>query len=339
MRTSSNSSRHSIACALAAALALAACHRAALSSGHGPTRTADGAARLPDFPDASYWTTSGPGADLPLISAHRGRPELPHYPENVLESIQRLHVAGDFSAEVDVQRSADGVLFLFHDWDLARLTVHEGDPGARTWADLDTMRVRDPEGRLSPYTIPSLEEVLAFAKGRLLLSLDRKGSTTYRQLYRLVAEEDMLDQVSLILYDDEDLGAYRELPARCPMNVTADTVLTVRAMSAACGEWHAAEPCPVNLFLGVGAASDALLGAVERAGLRSILGTFGELDTDARDDGGATYLRLVGRGVSVIATDVPLLAARAVYAPADETADTSFGESPTAPPENRLPPK
>ena len=330
--------RTALALVVVSSLALAACNRRATETGTSPTATADGAARLPGFPNPAYWTTSGPQARLPLVSAHRGRPELPHYPENVLESLQRLHEAGDFIAEVDVQRSADGVLFLFHDWDLDRLTVHSGDPGERTWADLDTMRVRDAEGRLSPYTIPSLDEVLDFAKGRLLLSLDRKGGTTYRQLYDAALERDMLDGVSLILYDEDDLRAYEALPRRSPMNVSADTILTVRAMSAACSQWYGAEPCPVNLFLGVGTLSDQLLAGSRAAGLPAILGTFGELDAAARADGGATYRRLVGKGVSVLATNLPLLAARAVYGQNGGVRVGSFGASPISPSENTRPP-
>lgn len=320
----------------AAALALLpGCTRTAPLSPTSPTATADGAARLPDFPNPAYWTTAGPNARLPLISAHRGRPELPAYPENVLESLQRLHETGDFIAEVDVMRSADGVLFLFHDWDLDRLTDHVGDPSQRQWSDLDTMRVYAPDGHLSPYTIPSLDEVLAFAKGKLLLSLDRKGTATYRELYEAAARRDMSDQVSLILYDDDDLADYHQLPVQVPMNLSADTVLTVRAMSMLCSERFVGEPCPVNLFLGVGALSPSLVAASSSAGLRVILGTFGGLDAAARADGGATYRRLVSKGVDVIATNLPLLAARAVYATPPGTREeaareSGFGESPEA---------
>lgn len=329
---------------LAALLTLAACNRAAPLSPTSPTATADGAARLPNFPNPAYWTTAGPNARLPLVSAHRGRPELPNYPENALESIQRLHEAGDFIAEVDVMRSVDGVLFLFHDWDLDRLTVHEGNPGERTWADLDTMRLYAPDGTLSPYTIPSLAEVLDFASGRLLLSLDRKGSTTYAQLYEAARERGMLQSVSMILYDDEDLSAYRALPTLAPMNYSADTLTAVRAMSTLCSEGFAGRPCPVNVFLGVGTLAPQLVDAASAAGLRSILGTFGELDAAARADGGATYRRLISKGVDIIATNLPLLAARAIYAelgrPRDGRADViGFGESPTAPAENTRTPE
>ena len=329
-----------IAAILALAL-LGACRRGgAPSAPLAPHATAEGALRLPGFPSRDYWTRVGPTAALPLVSAHRGRPELPSYPENALESIERLHEAGDFIAELDVQRSSDGVLFLFHDWDLDRLTVHAGDPGERTWADLDTMRLRDATGALSPYTIPSLDEVLAFAKGRLLLSLDRKGAATYDDLAAAAAARDMSDEVSLILYDAEDYLAYRALDRCPPMNQGVDTLPQVRAMAAVCGEVFGDAPCPINLFLGVGTLNRAVADAAAAAQLRTILGTFGELDAAARDDGGATYRRLASKGVTVVATNLPLLAARALYGPVDSSDRVEgFGVRRSAPGENTPAPR
>ena len=302
-----------------------------------PQATAHGPHRLPDFPSPAYWTRASPTDTLPLVSAHRGRPERPAYPENALESLRRLHEAGDFIAEVDVMRSRDGVLFLFHDDDLARLTVHTGDPGARTWADLDTMRLRDATGALSPYTIPTLDEALAFAKGRLLLSLDRKGATTYAELLTAVEARDMSGDVSLILYDEDDFRAYRALDRHPPVSQGVTDAPQVRALSRACGELFGEAPCPISLFLGVGQLDRSVADAAAAAGLRTILGTFGDLDAAAQDDGGATYRRLADGGVTVVATNTPLLAARALYGTPDGAGGDRFGESPTAPRENTGP--
>ena len=294
-----------------------------------------GAYRLPDFPSPAYWTRTGPTADIPLVSAHRGRPDEPRFPENSLEGLRRLHAFGDFIAEIDVMRSRDGVLFLFHDRELDRRTANTGPAGERTWAELDTMRLRAPDGTLTDYTIPSLDEVLAFAKGRLLVSLDRKGATTYQQLADAAAEHDMTDDVSLILYDEDDFRAFLALSPKPAMNQGVRTLGQVATLAAGCKEWYAGD-CPVNLFLGVGDLDRYLVEAASTTGLRSILGTFGRLDEMAAANDGVTYRELHADGVSVIATNQPLLAARALYG---RRGVSGFGGSPTAPSENTTAPR
>lgn len=60
----------------------------------------------------------------PRIVAHRGYPNL--YPENTLIGLQAALEAGAQAVEFDVQCSADGTPYVFHDDDLERLTGQSG---------------------------------------------------------------------------------------------------------------------------------------------------------------------------------------------------------------------
>lgn len=275
--------------------------------------------RLAGFPSAAYFY-DGPDAP-PLVSAHRGQPELDGYPENALTSLDRLARAGSFVLELDVAMSRDSALLLFHDDRLDRLTSQSGRVAERDWADLDTMRLRDRAGRLTESTIPSLAEALAVARGRALVTLDRKRGVSYARLSRAVREADVADQVALILYDEDDLREWAGLAEVGPVSFGGDSERdlerareTVDELDACAGSSanRRRGPVPLLAFVGVGPPDPAVLAKAHHLGMRTIAGTFGPLDDAADDDDGATYRRLVAEGVDVIATNRPLAAYRAL---------------------------
>ncbi|HEX8640720.1 MAG TPA: glycerophosphodiester phosphodiesterase family protein [Allosphingosinicella sp.] len=63
--------------------------------------------------------------------------------------------------ELDVQASRDGVAFVFHDYELGRLTDARGKLAERSAGELSAIRLRGTQE-----TIPTLEEVLALIRGR-----------------------------------------------------------------------------------------------------------------------------------------------------------------------------
>lgn len=69
------------------------------------------------------------------VLAHRGLPA-PDRPENTVAAVLAALDAGADGVEVDVRLTADGVLAVSHDADLARLTGRATPVAATTWADL-----------------------------------------------------------------------------------------------------------------------------------------------------------------------------------------------------------
>lgn len=99
---------------------------------------------------------------LPL--AHRGL----HAPggtcaENSLGALAAAEAEG-FGAEIDVQLSADGVVMMFHDRDLRRLTGVAGRLSDRRARDLARLRLQGGDQR-----IPTLHQVLQMFPGLPLL--------------------------------------------------------------------------------------------------------------------------------------------------------------------------
>jgi hypothetical protein len=112
-------------------------------------------------------------AGLPII-VHRGVSRIA--PENTLEAYAAAMDCGADGIEIDIRRSRDGVLYLFHDDDLERLTNATGQVSRLSYYEL--LRVT-PKAVYGPATRetrpPTLAAALALARDRAaLLHLDIK---------------------------------------------------------------------------------------------------------------------------------------------------------------------
>ncbi|MGH7259299.1 MAG: glycerophosphodiester phosphodiesterase [Nitrospiraceae bacterium] len=106
-------------------------------------------------------------ANKTLRIGHRGA--CGHAPENTLASIERAIALGCAFTEVDVRRTADGALVLLHDERVDRTTNGQGLVAEMT---LEDIRKLDAGGG---QTIPTLEEALTAAGGRIGLILELKA--------------------------------------------------------------------------------------------------------------------------------------------------------------------
>ena len=90
---------------------------------------------------------------LMLKIGHRGAGK--EIPENTIASFNAALDAGMDAVELDVRRTKDGKLVVFHDEKMKRLTGAGGSIGDYTLSELEKMRVLG-----SDYSIPTLDEVL-----------------------------------------------------------------------------------------------------------------------------------------------------------------------------------
>lgn len=120
------------------------------------------------------------------VTAHRGYSSIA--PENTLSAVARAIEAGADWAEIDAQETKDGVVVLLHDASLARTGL---DP--RRLADLtfEELRGLDVGRAFAPAfageRVPTLEEVLNLAHGRLKLNVELKYHGEDPRLARDVA--------------------------------------------------------------------------------------------------------------------------------------------------------
>ena len=87
--------------------------------------------------------------------------------------------------EVDLARTKDGHLILMHDSKLDRTTTGKGLVADHTLAEIKALQLRNGCHIKTIYKVPTLEEALLFAKGRVMLNLD-KAFDYFDQVYTLL---------------------------------------------------------------------------------------------------------------------------------------------------------
>ena len=112
----------------------------------------------------------------PLVIAHRG--DTAAAPENTLAAFTAAIDAGADGIELDVHPSRDGAPVVHHDYYLERTTNGSGLVTDHTVAEL---RALDAgawfDERFAGESVPTLEEVLSLAAGRVRLEIELKGTT------------------------------------------------------------------------------------------------------------------------------------------------------------------
>jgi glycerophosphoryl diester phosphodiesterase len=110
----------------------------------------------------------------PFTSAHRGFSTAA--PENTMSALHAAWKTGATVAEIDVRLSHDGELVLMHDRDLRRTTDGRGFLADKSWAELRRLDAgRWFDESFAGERIPSLEEVLLWAKGKIGILVELKN--------------------------------------------------------------------------------------------------------------------------------------------------------------------
>jgi len=170
-----------------------------LAAADGPTRTLGyELAPRPEPPTARaarHARVAERRAQPTLIICHRGAAAFA--PENTLEAYAAAMDYGADGCEVDLRRTRDGVLVLFHDDMLDQLTDGFGTVDRLNYAELLALRPRQVYGTATPATRPpTFAALLTLARERgMLLHLDVKEPGLDEALAAMLTEADAWDQV------------------------------------------------------------------------------------------------------------------------------------------------
>lgn len=112
-----------------------------------------------------------------MVCSHRGVHDRDH-PENSIPGILKAIELGVDFVEIDIRETKDDILVLMHDSTLDRTTDGTGNVSERTLEQLQDLRLKEPETKeiFEDATIPTLEEVFAVTRGKVILDLDLKTS-------------------------------------------------------------------------------------------------------------------------------------------------------------------
>ncbi|MDX9881075.1 MAG: glycerophosphodiester phosphodiesterase family protein [Prolixibacteraceae bacterium] len=108
-----------------------------------------------------------------IISGHRGG-MMAGYPENCIESCEKTLSLMPSFFEIDPRLTKDSVLVLMHDATIDRTTNGSGKVSDYTYEELQQFYLKDREGNVTSYKIPTLEEMLDWGLGKTVFNLDNK---------------------------------------------------------------------------------------------------------------------------------------------------------------------
>lgn len=135
----------------------------------------------------------------PAVVAHRGAWRFG--PENSIPAVLAAADLGCEIAEIDVQLSTDGHLFLLHDDDLARMTGHSAIAQNLTIAQIAGRPLKSDRGGanagFSDTTLPPFAALLAAAHGRIYLDVDVKHDRNLPIAAAAIAAAGMADQAAI----------------------------------------------------------------------------------------------------------------------------------------------
>lgn len=106
-----------------------------------------------------------------IVVAHRG--DWRYAPENSLEAIRHSIAVGVDVVELDLQLTKDSVLIIMHDSKLDRTTTGSGAVKDFTLAEIKQLKLKNGCGIKTKCVVPTLEEALLEAKGKVLVNLDK----------------------------------------------------------------------------------------------------------------------------------------------------------------------
>lgn len=147
-----------------------------------------------------------------MIVAHRAN-LIDTLPENSLESIQACIDHGIDIIEIDLQLTKDDILIVMHDDRLDRMTNGKGVIRDKTWEEIQSLQLRSSSfGKITPYKVPSFEEVLNLCRGKIMINVDK----AFWYLDKVTAMTDAMGisrQIILKSYDnkekiDDQLGIF-----------------------------------------------------------------------------------------------------------------------------------
>ena len=140
-----------------------------------------------------------------MVAAHRG--DWRNAPENSIQAIKNCIEMGVDIVEIDVRMTKDSVLVLMHDKEIDRTTTGEGLLAEWTLDSLKTLNLRNGANHPTHHKIPTLQDAMEVAKGKILVNLD-KCSEYIDKAYEVLLKTGTLNQV--IFKGKKDIESVRK---------------------------------------------------------------------------------------------------------------------------------
>ena len=254
------------------------------------------------------------GESLHFVSAHRGGPGQ-KFPENCIATFENTLQHTFSIMEIDPRYTKDGAIVVHHDTTLERTTTGKGRVAELTLQELKELRLKDTEGLVSDFQIPTLDDVLEWARGKTILVLDQKDVPVEVRV-RKIKEHRAEAYAILIVYSFKDARKCYELNKNIMMEVMIPNRERFYEFDETGIPWS-----NIIAFVGHTPQGDKeLLQMIHAKGTCCMVGTSRNLDREFivnRASGTAPaeqdYRDLLQLGADVIETDLPREVGKLLY--------------------------
>ncbi|HVF97390.1 MAG TPA: glycerophosphodiester phosphodiesterase family protein [Flavisolibacter sp.] len=248
------------------------------------------------------------GNDRPIIDAHRGG-VVKGFPENSIEAMANTLRYTPAFMEIDPRLTKDSVIVLMHDATLERNTTGTGKVSDYTLQELKQLRLKDGEGNVTSYQIPTLKEAIAWAKSKTILDLDKKD-VPLAMTAKLLKECGAQSYVIITVHTAEQAKFYYEQDKDFFFAAFIRTIDEMEAYEKAGIPWQ-------NIMAYIGPAIKAenklLIDKLHTRGVMCMISAapvYDKLKDSAERS--AAYQSIIQSGVDIIESDIPAEAAAAV---------------------------
>ena len=236
-----------------------------------------------------------------LVSGHRGGREK-GFPENSIEGFENVLRQLPAFFEIDPRLTKDSVIVLMHDATLDRTTTASGRLADYTWDELQDVRLKDYDGRVTSCRIPTLEEAIVWSKGRTVINLDKKDVPLER-IVALIRKHKAEDHVMLTVHTGAQARYYYDRLPGIMLSAFMRNEAELEDMAISGVPWQ-------NMIAYVGPTIDdsnrAIVERLHRLGVRcmiSVAPTHDRLPAEA--ERAAAYRQEISKHPDIIETDIP----------------------------------
>lgn len=239
-----------------------------------------------------------PEGRFPLISAHRGGP-MPGFPENCIETFANATTYNPMVIEFDIAYSKDSVMVIMHDDNLDRTSTGKGPIGNYTYEELKAFNLKDDAGKETKFKIPTLDSVLSWSKGKVLLTIDLKKGVSYAKVIEKVRQYKVESNSIIITYTANQAQEVHRLAPELMISASVQKKAELKRLNSM--------GIPNNrivAFVGVTAPDKALYQYLHSKGITTILGTMGNIDKSSlANPAKMVYYHLSNNGADILSSD------------------------------------
>ncbi|WP_262249326.1 glycerophosphodiester phosphodiesterase family protein [Parapedobacter soli] len=237
-----------------------------------------------------------------IVSGHRGTIEQ-GLPENSIEGMEAVLRHAPAFFEIDPRLTKDSVVVLMHDKTLDRTTDGTGMVADYTWADLQQLRLKDRDGNVTPYRIPTLDEAIEWARGKTVLNLDQKDVPITLSA-EIIRKHDAYSFVMVTVHSPEQ--------ARFYLDQNSDQMLSAHIKTPDVFEAYRAADIPFNRMIAyigpdIKAENQEMYNLLNAAGVMCMISAAPTYDKLlSSEERAEAYRAVFADGASILESDLPI---------------------------------